>query len=237
MNSDCFYLASSYLHASEAAKINIESVLRNFPTKIIIKSYEDAKKFFRWCQMFDTSNLKEVTYCIYDMRMGIPRSTPPGTLIGWVPPSVKVLRLDTYHCQCIVPNTIDALYVGRCDTGLVLPDTIKKLTLEQKFNGIIQKWPQNMESLTIHGYDCNEGPCPIYNLPEGLREMYVSWGVPIEVKNWPSTLSKLTIETSDDDAMAAWYNIEHAPIPENVDYHHKHFTSIYSFDDDDDDTI
>jgi hypothetical protein len=228
MNRDCFYLASSYLSVREAVKINIESTLRNFPKKIIIKSYEDAAKFFRWCQMFDTSNLKEVTYSIYyDMRMDIFR----GTLIGWVPPSVKVLKLDTYHCQCIVPNTIKELCIGRCDTGIVLPDTIKKLTLNQKFNGIIQRWPQNMETLIIHGYNCIDGPWPIYNLPEGLREMYVSWGVPIEVKHWPSTLSKLTIETCDDDAMSFWYNIEHAPIPDTVDYHHKHFPSSYLFDD------
>ncbi len=235
MNTDCFYLATSYLSTNVAVKIDNASLSRNFPTKIIIKSYKDAAKFFRWCQMFDTSNLKEVTYCIYDIQLG---ELQPQALIGWVPPSVKVLRLDTYHCQCIVPDTIDELYIDRCDTGFVLPDNIKKLTLEKKFNGIIEKWPKNMESLVIHNCYSDNGPWEIYNLPEGLREMYISWGVPIEVKEWPSTLNNLTIETSDDDVMASWYNIEHAPIPDSVHYIHKHFPSIYQFDDDYDfDTI
>lgn len=188
--------------------------------------------------MFDTSNLQEVSYCIYDMNYGIPR----GTLIGWVPPSVKVLRLDTYHCRCIVPETIEELYIDRCDTDIVLdaannfkplPNSIKRMTLEHKFDGIIREWPKHLEKLTIHGWDCENEVYPITNLPEGLQEMHISWGVPIEVKRWPSTLTKLTIETSDDDMVTSWFNIEHAPIPVGIEYTHVHFPSIHQNTDED----
>jgi hypothetical protein len=220
MNTDCFAMVTKFLPFAEATKINVESAVQNFPKKVVLRSFVEVEKFIQWCQTFNPINLEEVTYCIYDMRYDAPR----GQLVGWVPPGVKVLRVDVYNYDVLyaeIPESVEELHLERISKGrIVFPPWIKRVTLGKKFNGIILEWPESMEELNIQGWDsCDyNGPHCIDNLPEGLRTMHLSWGVPVEVRKWPTTLEKLTIEESDEDCLVQWIGIQHEEVPKSVDF-------------------
>ena len=216
MNNDCLSTITQFLPSAEARKINKVSADKNFPKKVVLKSFRDVEEFIRWCQHFDSSNLEEVAYQIYDMAWGIPR----GQLVGWVPHGVKVLRIDIYKESVFatIPETVEELHLGRVHGAqLALPDHIKRVTLEEKFNGTVVQWPAHLEELVINGWKLDgDEAFAIDNLPEGLRTMYLSWGVPVEVRRWPASLEELTLVESDDDMLTHWLRVQHAEVPEGV---------------------
>ncbi len=208
MNNDCFSLITQFMPRSEAVKLTTESAAKNFPRKVVLESFDDALQFYHWCQVFDTSNLKEVTYRIYERGTGV---------IGWTPPSVKKLTIDVYnHCDYSIMNTVEELSLSRGD-GVVfnLPDSIKCLRLERMFEGRIGWWPANLEKLTIMSWAIPEEP-DVLELPDGVREIYIDYGVPVEVHVWPAMLETLTLVECEDDHIATWFDMQHGDIPEGV---------------------
>jgi hypothetical protein len=218
MNNDCLSAVTQYLQTAEAVKISRDSVAKNFPKKVVLKSFRDVDQFLEWGQCFDMSNLEEVTYQIYDMSYDAPRDQ----LVGWVPHGVKVLRVDIYNeaIYAELPETVEELHLGRvggCE--LRLPDHIKRVTLEAKFDGTVVQWPAQLEDLVIKGWKCDGSEDRAYaidNLPEGLKTMYLDWGVPVEVKRWPTTLALLTLVESEEDRLGQWLDVNHADVPEEI---------------------
>jgi hypothetical protein len=230
MNNDCFSIVTQFLPASEAVKLNTETAVKNFPKKVVLKTFREVDEFIRWCDHFDTSNLEEVTYQIYDMRYDAPRDR----LIGWVPHGVKVLRVDVYNeaVYAEMPETVEELHLGRVSgMRLVIPDHVKRVTLEEKFNGEVAQWPAQMDELVVRGWGFDDGneAYAVDNLPEGLRRMHLSWGVPIEVRQWPTTLEELTIVESDDDMLTQWLGIQHTEVPNGVEFTHTRLPSVNEY--------
>lgn len=222
MNSDCLSAVTQFLSTAEAVKINRDSAVKNFPKKIVLRSFREVDEFLRWCQSFDTSNLEEVAYQIYDMRLGAPRDR----LIGWVPPGVKVLRVDVYNeaIYAEMPETVEELHLGRIDgCALRLPDHIKRVTLESKFDGTVVQWPAQLEDLVIKGWKSDgdeDGAYAIDNLPEGLKTIHLDWGIAVEVKCWPASLAEITLVESEEDRLSWWLDVRHAEVPEGVVFNH-----------------
>ncbi len=220
MNSDCISTIARFLEPKQARKLNIRSATENFPKKISLRSFDDIRRFYDWCRKFDTSNLEDVTFSIFDMDWGAPRDG----VFGWVPPSVKVLRLSIYNIGFyqLPYYTVEELHLDHCDTNFQLPNSIRRLTLGASFKGRIVTWPQQLEELTINGWLAEYGNDTIRlgQLPDSIHTMFLTWGTAVQVDRWPLGLRKLTLETSDDDMMADWLGIEHAPVPEGVVYNH-----------------
>jgi hypothetical protein len=223
MNNDCFSLIAQFMPRKESVKLTPETAVNNFPKKVVIKSFDEALQFYTWCHTFDTSNLEEVTYCICDMRWG---AVPEGAFVGWTPPSVKKLSINVYnHCDYRIMDTVEDLTLNQASNlDFNLHDSIKKLHLEKRFDGRITWWPDALEELRIDSWMMPEngaGP-DVLELPDGIREIYINYGVPIEVHVWPAELKKLTLVKSYDDAVENWLNMQHGPIPEDVEVHTVH---------------
>ncbi len=165
--------------------------------------------------MFDTSNLEEVTYKICDMRLV---AVPENAFVGWTPASVKKLTIDVYdHCDYRIADTIEDLTLNRAsELEFQLPSSIKRLRLESRFEGRIAWWPEALEELHIESWMMPQGIPDVLELPDGVREIYINYGVPVEVHVWPAALERLTLVESDDDAVASWLNMTHGDIPEEV---------------------
>jgi hypothetical protein len=216
MNNDCLSHITQFMPRVEAVKLTTDSAVKNFPKKVVLKSFDEALQFFNWCQMFDTSNLEEVTYQIYDMRWD---AVPEGAFVGWTPPSVKKLTIDVYnHCDYRIMDTVEELSLNRgADLVFNLPDSIKRLRLESRFEGRIGWWPEALEELRIESWAMPEESFPdVLELPDGIRTIYIDYGVPVEVHAWPAALQKLTLVESDNDYVANWLNMQHADVPEGV---------------------
>lgn len=227
MNTDCFSNIARFLGSSQAIKFNTEILAKSFPNKITLKTFDDIHQFTRWCQNFNTSNLEEVEYSIFNMALGAPRDM----VFGWVPPSVRVLKLSIYNDGVYnIPDTVEELCLDHCSRAVfMLPHSIRKLTLGPRFKGQIVGWPRNLKELVIQGWMSDvQDQIPLDNLPDSIHTMFLTWGTAVEVQRWPLSLEKLTIETCDDDAMANWLCIEHAPIPDGVDFTHNHIEALYS---------
>jgi hypothetical protein len=218
MNNDCFSLISQFMPRADAVKLTTETVAKNFPKKVVIKSFDEALQFYTWCQTFDTSNLEEVTYRIYDMRWG---AVPEGAFVGWTPPSVKKLTIDVYNqCDYRILDTVEELSLNRgTELDFNLPDSIKRLRLEKRFEGRITWWPDALEELTIMSWQMPQGGsgADVLELPDGIRKIYIDYGVPVEVQVWPAALEKLTLVECDGDHVAKWLNIQHGDIPDEVE--------------------
>jgi hypothetical protein len=216
MNTDCLSHITQFMPRVEAVKLTTDSAVRNFPKKVVLKSFDEALQFFNWCQMFDTSNLEEVTYQIYDMNW-----TPEDAFVGWTPPSVKKLTIDVYnHCDYRIMDTIEELSLNRgAYVVFNLPDSIKRLRLENRFEGLIGWWPEALEELHIESWAMPDVSFPyVLELPIGIRTIYIDYGVPVEVHVWPTALQKLTLVESEDDYVANWLNMTHGDIPEGVEF-------------------
>jgi hypothetical protein len=217
MNTDCFAHISQFMPRKEAVKLTTETAAMNFPKKVVLKSFDEARQFYNWCQTFDTSNLEEVSYVICDMRWEVVQE---GAFVGWTPPSVKKLTIDVYnHCDYYILDGIEDLTINRAsEMEFHLPDSIKRLRLEKRFEGRIAWWPDSLEHLHINSWAMpygGDGP-DVLELPDGVREIYIDYGVPVEVHVWPAALERLTLIECDDDAVANWLCMTHGDIPEGV---------------------
>ena len=213
MNNDCLSNITKFLEPILALRISVDSVSKNFPRKIKLRSYEEVEQFQRFCQMFDISNLNEVCCVICDLRWDAPEM-----VIGWVPSSVKILSLDIYNlCEFEIPETVEELYLNRCpNDNIRLPESTKKITLGKMFQGNILDWSPRLEELFIRGWDSDDSePHILDNLPETIHTMFVTWGIPVMVGKWPVSLKQLTIETCEDDMFVNWMGIVHAPVISN----------------------
>lgn len=227
MNEDCISTIAKFMQPSLARKLNVRSAVVSFPKKISLHSFEEIHQFYDWCRKFDTSNLEEVKFAIFDMNWGAPRDM----VFGWVPPSVKVLRLSIYNAGVyqLPYYTVEELHLDHCDTDFHLPDSIRRLTLGKNFKGRIAVWPQQLEELTINGWMSEYGNDTIRldALPDSIHTMFLTWGTAVEVPRWPEGLMKLTLETCEDDMMADWLGIEHAPVPEGVEFTHIEIEPVF----------
>jgi len=218
MNTDCFSLISQFMPRAEAVKLTTETAAKNFPKKVVLKSFDEALQFYNWCQSFDTSNLEEVTYRICELRWG---AVPEGAFVGWTPPSVKKLTLDVYNTvDYVIMDGIEELSLNRAsEMQFDLPDSIKRLRLEKRFEGRIEKWPAGLEDLHIDSWMTPYVSMPdVLELPDGVREIYIDYGVPIEVHVWPAGLERLTLVECEEDHMAMWLCMQHAAVPEGVEF-------------------
>lgn len=216
MNSDCLSNITQFLAPSEAVKIDTSMAVKNFPKKVSLRNYAEVQKFARWCQSFDTSNLQEVEYSIFEAWDSPFRRN---MVFGWVPPSVKKLTLCIYDDGVYqIPDTVEELCLDHCDADLHLSNSIKKLVLGRRFKGRILTWPANLEELVIRGWEA-DGMTRLSNLPDSIHTMFLTWGTSVEVSHWPLALREVTLETCADDMLAVWLGIEHAPIPEGVLFH------------------
>jgi hypothetical protein len=220
MNADCISNITQFLGSKQARKINVRSAVESFPKKVSLRSFNDIRQFYTWCRSFDTSNLEEVEFSIFDMDWAATRFG----VFGWVPPSVKVLRLSIYNTGFyqLPYYTVEELYLDHCDTDFQLPNSIRRLTLGKNFKGRIVAWPQQLEELTINGWISEYGNDIIRldQLPDSIHTMFLTWGTAVQVDRWPLGLKMLTHETCDDDMMADWLGIVHATLPEGVVYNH-----------------
>jgi len=220
MNADCISTIAKFMKPTQARQLNVRSAVENFPKKISLRSFVDIQRFYDWCRKFDASNLEEVTFSIFDMNWGAPRDT----VFGWVPPSVKVLRLSIYNTGFyqLPYYTVEELHLDHCDTNFYLPDSIRRLTLGKNFKGRFSTFPQHLEELTINGWssEYDNAIIRLEELPDSIHTMFLTWGTAVEVAKWPEGLRKLTLETCEDDMLAYWLGIEHAPVPEGVEFTH-----------------
>ena len=220
MNNDCFTSIFQFLPRADLInliKLNTEFATKYFPKKIIIRTFDEALQFYNWCQAFDTSNLQEVTYKICDLRWDA--RVPEGVFIGWTPSTVKKLTVNVYNnFDFVIMDTIEDLTLDRAsDVEFYIPDSVKRLCLEKRFNGRICSWSNSLEYLHIEAWPMPIEELDILDLPDGVREIYISYGVPVEVHVWPSELKKLTLIECDNDPVSSWFCIKHGEIPEGVE--------------------
>lgn len=229
MNADCISNIIGFLKPVEAMKISVDSVARYFPKKVSLKSYNEVIQFEQWCLSFDTSNLEEVD-CIIDH---VCWDFPADMKIGWVPPSVKKLKLSIFNpCELHIPDTVEELYLNGCESiyGITLPLSLKKLILGDRFEGHNLVIPAaGLEELIIIGWTDQEVESPIIldNLPDSIHTIFLSWGIAAQIDRWPSGLKNLTIESYEDDMYGNWLAVEHAPVPEGVNFHHIVIPSLF----------
>lgn len=229
MNIDCLSNIAQFLAPSEAVRIDMGMAVKNFPKKIKLRDYTEVEEFVKWCHHFDTSNLQEVEYSIFDMV-----SFRRNMVFGWVPPSVKKLTLRVYNEGVFqIPDTVEELCLDHCCADLHLPDSIKKLVLERRFKGRITTWPAHLEEFVIRGWEMDMDitvPIRLGNLPDSIHTMFLTWGTCVEVSQWPRGLKEFTLETCDDDLVASWFDIEHATLPDEVRFHHVVIESLRPYE-------
>ena len=231
MNSDCLSSITQFLAPSEAVRLDVGMAVKNFPKKVKLRDYSEVQKFVSWCRHFDTSNLQEVEYSVFDMV-----SFRDNMVFGWVPPSVKKLTLRIYNDGVYqIPETVEELCLDHCCADFHLPNSVKRLVLDRRFKGRILTWPVHLEELVIRGWEMDmdgDEPIRLDNLPDSIHTMFLTWGTCVEVRSWPLGLKDLTVETCDDDMIVGWFGIEHAPVPEGVSFRHVEIEPLRPYEDD-----
>lgn len=237
MNTDCISAIAEFADRKDAMKISPFFVKKMFPSSILIRGYKQLSQFLKWARLFDTSNLIEVRIVIeetafYEQLMMLgdriqteqvpPNPDRPDGLwvdypIGWVPPSVKKLTLNTsIGLEFSIPDTVEELVIERYfeSEGIYLPDTIRALHLMDRFEGIVYHWPENLERLILNGwYPGGRHPVPVNGLPDTIKHMVVGSHLNIEILHWPESLE--TVEFEGDPDSNGW-SITDAGIPDGV---------------------
>jgi hypothetical protein len=173
-------------------------------------------EFYRWCELFDTSNLVEVTIRIN--RNHWWEKEPENAIYGLVPPSVNILRISVHSDDSYIRirHPLDELYLNHSAVVSEFPESVRKLTLESDFEGVIEEWPNGLEELDIQGWT-RPGSSVIYisDLPDTVHTIKLGLR-PIDVHRWPDSLRNLRIECYAENQIHQWLDIRHAPVPEGV---------------------
>jgi hypothetical protein len=191
MLSDCLINISSFLPNKEAVRINKLMSTLNLPRRVIIRNPYDIQHFTRWCHLFDTTKLKEVNYdidyfWIIINKAGFPIcKTSKDAVVGWVPPSVKILRLNIYQDNIlIIPDTVEELDINYSLPELFIPNSVKKITIGLWFEGTITHWPDNLQELVILGW---KSPCSI-SIPNSVTTLILGPKTLVTIFPMPSSL-------------------------------------------------
>jgi hypothetical protein len=217
MNIDCINHISLFMEPIEAVRIARFLAVGRLPRSIRLKNRLEIAQFTRWCSLFDTSRLSEV-----DMILNENILHPNDVVVGWVPPSVKYLKVsDIKFCHLEVPNTVEVLTLGGSTRKHIdLPPSIKKLTLNKAFMGSVRTMPAELEVLEIinWAWPWPDGGHPnrLDRLPDTIHTIYIGYGVPVLVSRWPKSLKSLTFH-KNDSILSVWLDAKHAPIPQDVD--------------------
>lgn len=238
MNTDCLTVIAEFADPKEAMKISPFFVKKMFPSSILIRNYKQLSQFLKWARLFDTSNLVEVRIVIdetafYEQLMILgerilteqvpPNPDRPDGLfveypIGWVPASVKKLTIcDKVGVPLEIADTIEELSLEHCyyyGNAIHLPDSVQSLHLLAGFEGLVGRWPVNLQELTLKGwYPGGRHPVPIDHIPDTVKHLVVGSHLNIEILHWPESLETVVFE--GDPAENGW-SLEDAGIPEWV---------------------
>jgi hypothetical protein len=191
----CFNTIAEYMEPKEVMKLRRKFVKRFFPRTVEIHGLSHLCKFHKICNTFDTSRLEEVRIVI-----GWEPQIPDDVIR--VPSGVSKVSLDVNRVIKIeIPNTVEELTVVKYPyrQRLHLPDSIRKLTLEEGFNSIVSKWSENLEELRLDGWCTGNGrtPVPINYLPNNITHMTLDTELDIEINHWPEQLEELVLEGSE----------------------------------------
>lgn len=200
LNDDSLRALSEFLPSSNlsvASHAGAKFLSWNFPRSVIVRGLEQVRNFQFTCERVDTSRLVEVSIILdVEDRLALreTETDPLEVQIGWVPPSVKTLRIKNFpSCNIIIPNGVENLSIDDGDIkNIVIPNTVQTLELGPNFHGSITHFPPALTKLTVLGWTDDDQIAPI--LPETIREVYLGMIIPISFRAWPDSLQKLTIE-------------------------------------------
>lgn len=192
MNNDCLAIIAEFADPKQAMQMKPEFTKKFFPKSILLFGAQEIRQFYRWAQMFDTSNLEEVRIVACDEKGEI----------GWVPPSVKKLTINCDLNPIRVPDTVaEVVFEEAKGYNITLTDNIRRLRFLDGFVGAIMKWPANLEELHIEGWCRGNGriPVPIMGLPDSIKHMTLGSHLDITIEQWPESLETLLYEGRPED--------------------------------------
>ena len=218
MNGDCVYAITQFMTAVETGRLSLKYNKDTFPTQIRLTTYAEVMEFYGWCELFDTSNLVEVTIRIN--RNHWWEKEPENAIYGLVPPSVNILRISVHSDDSYISirHPLDELYLNHSAVVSEFPESVRKLTLESDFEGVIEEWPNGLEELDIQGWGTGNGYSivSISNLPDTVHTINLGLRIPIEIHRWPESLRNLRIECYAENQIHQWLDIRHVPVPDGV---------------------
>lgn len=221
MNDDCLLMIAQFAGPKQSMQLSREFTGKFCPQSILICGYKQLLEFYEWSRNFDMSNLKEVRIVIQETKLmeslhtHIPNAA---RAVGLVPSSVKKLTLCVYNDAPIeITDGVEEVVIemGHHLRGLQFPDSVRSIHIVDGFQGLVYRWPSNLERLCINGWCTGNGrwPVPIENIPDTVRYMILGSHLDIEIQHWPESLETLVFEGNPDDF--GW-SIEDAGIPEWV---------------------
>jgi hypothetical protein len=211
--NNCFNSIAEYMDPNQVMQVKKKYVKRFFPRTVKINGVSQYRSFFGMCRLFDSSNLEEVH---------ISNLSPSLTdyNVFRLPEGIRKVTLDLDHVIHLkLPKTVIELTVLNfsLSQALLIPNSVRKLTLGPDFDSIVYQWSENLEELRIDGW-CRSGrwPVPIEYLPNSIKRITLNAMLDIEIHVWPENLEELILEGPNLDPLYLEQMWVHAELSDKV---------------------
>jgi len=210
MNNDCILSITEYMAPSQRRQLTAQFAHKCTPKSVTVTGFKQLGEFNRWCRLFDMRNLEEVRFVMRETKLieslytNFPGAAREDGLvvddpIGWVPPSVKKVVIFCGYdiiSKVVIPDTVEEVVIEASNTGIRLPDSVRKVHFMRRFDDVVYEWPAALEEVIIEGWCSGNGrtPVPIFGLPDTVRKITLAGHLDVEFDTWPEGLEEFVFK-------------------------------------------